>query len=403
MISGLRRFAGVGAAVTAVDVGLLVALRAAGLPLPAADAGAILGASVVSYPLHREITFGDSPYARWVELPGAYVAVAAVAGAIDVAVVAATSRRASGRGLGGLLGVKLPALVAAAGFRALAYRTVLAGDVQRDLAERDPDRPRSGGAFRLSVVVPAYREADRIAGTVARLRTELAEVDRDGGLEVIVVDDGSSDGTAQEAWDAGADQVLREPRNRGKGAALRRGVLASRGSTVAFVDADLAYPPASLVELLAEVEGGWDVAVGSRKHTQTTTLVQAGRLREVGGRAINLATYAVLLGRHRDTQCGIKAFEGEVGRRLFAATCIDGFAIDVELFHLVERWRLSLVEVPVEVVNSSRTTVRVGRDGLGLVRDLVRIRRGAAQGRYLDPTGPDAPAGSQPAGMRPLG
>lgn len=387
MTGGLRRFVGVSAAVTTVDAGLLVLLRmGASWPVPLADAGAILAAAAVSYPLHREITFGDSPYARWVELPGAYVAVAVVAGAIDVGVVAGLSSMA-GRPPGNvseLARVKVPALAAAAGFRAVAYRTVLAGDVQRDLADRRHHDPPIG-TFRLSVVVPAYREADRIEATVRRLRADLAEVERAGGLEIVVVDDGSADGTAQAAWDGGADQVLEQPQNLGKGAALRAGVRASRGATVAFVDADLAYAPRQLLSLLAEVENGWDVAVGSRKHTQTKTLVRAGRLREVGGRAINFATHAVLLGRHRDTQCGIKAFRGDVGQRLFAATRIDGFAIDVELFHLVERYRLSLTEVPVEVENSARTTVKAGRDGLVLVSDLARIRRGGAQGWYREP------------------
>lgn len=390
MTGGLRRFVGVSVAVTTVDAGLLALLRmGAGWSVPVADAGAILAAAAVSYPLHREITFGDSPYARWVELPGAYVAVALVAGAIDVGVVARLSSLA-GRPPGKvteLARVKVPALAAAAAFRAVAYRTVLAGDVQRDLADHRHHDPPTG-TFRLSVVVPAYGEADRIEATVRRLRSELAEVERAGGLEIVVVDDGSADGTAQAAWDGGADQVLEQPENQGKGAALRSGVRASRGATVAFVDADLAYAPRQLLSLLAEIEDGWDVAVGSRKHTQTKTLVRAGRLREVGGRAINFATHAVLLGRHRDTQCGLKAFRGDVGRRLFAATRIDGFAIDVELFHLVERYRLSLTEVPVEVENSTRTTVKAGRDGVALVTDLVRIRRGGAQGWYREPVTP---------------
>ncbi|HEY4376383.1 MAG TPA: hypothetical protein VGM93_04465, partial [Acidimicrobiales bacterium] len=127
---------------------------------------------------------------------------------------------------------------------------------------------------------------------------------------------------------------------------------------------------------------GWDVVVGSRRHTDTTTLVRARRLREIGGRAINLCTHAVLLGQYRDTQCGLKAFRSDVARALFAKTQVDGFAFDVELFHLVERYRLSLEEVPVSVENTTRSTVRVARDAARLLRDLVRIRRAAAAGAY---------------------
>src|SRR5690606_28251455 len=151
-----------------------------------------------------------------------------------------------------------------------------------------------------------YREADRIGTTVARIRDELAPTVGDD-LEVVVVDDGSGDRTAAAARAAGADQVLVQPVNRGKGAAVRAGVLAARGRTVAFTDADLSYPPAQVADLLAEVEDGWDVVVGSRVHTQTATLVRARRVRELGGRLINLGTHAVLLGAHRDTQCGLKA------------------------------------------------------------------------------------------------
>jgi dolichyl-phosphate beta-glucosyltransferase len=110
--------------------------------------------------------------------------------------------------------------------------------------------------------------------------------------------------------------------------------------------------------------------------------VKARRLREVGGRAINLLTRAVLLGQYRDTQCGLKAFRSDVARLIFTHTRVDGFAFDVEVFHLIERYHLSLTEVPVRVENSSRSTVRVARDALRLVRDLFRVRQWSAEGRY---------------------
>jgi dolichyl-phosphate beta-glucosyltransferase len=243
-------------------------------------------------------------------------------------------------------------------------------------------RPAPSGAARLSVVVPAYREAGRISGSIHRLRTELDKVARDGGVEIVVVDDGSRDGTAEDAEAAGADVVLRHDRNRGKGAAVRSGVLAATGRTVAFTDADLAYAPDQIVGLLEQVEAGWDVVAGSRRHTDTTTLVRAGRLREIGGRAINLLTRAVLLGQYRDTQCGLKAFRADVARLVFSHTRIDGFAFDVEIFYLVEEYHLSLTEVPVRVENSGRSTVRVVRDAARLVRDLFRIRRWSHRGVY---------------------
>ena len=109
-----------------------------------------------------------------------------------------------------------------------------------------------------------------------------------------------------------------------------------------FTDADLAYGPAQAAALVARVEDGFDMVVGSRRHTDTRTLVRNGRLREIGGRLVNLATHALLLGQYRDTQCGLKAFRSDVARRLFAASTLNGFAFDVELFHLAERWRKRL-------------------------------------------------------------
>ena len=274
--------------------------------------------------------------------------------------------------------------VAASGAAALAWasrgRRARYAVVRTELAQRR-DRPPATGRYRLSVIVPAYRE-ERIGDTVRRLRADLEKIDRDGGLEIIVVDDGSHDETPARAEAAGADLVIRQPVNRGKGAAVRAGMLAAHGRTRAFTDADLSYSPDQLLGLLEEVEAGWDVVVGSRRHTDTTTLVRAGRLREIGGRGINALTRIVLLGEHRDTQCGIKAFRGDIAQLIFLHSHVDGFAFDVEVYHLVERYHLSLAEVPVRVENSSRSTVHVARDALRLVRDLFRIRGWSAVGVY---------------------
>jgi glycosyltransferase involved in cell wall biosynthesis len=247
-------------------------------------------------------------------------------------------------------------------------------------------RPPAPGEVRLSVVVPAFHEVDAIGATVDRIRRELAGVAAAGGLEVVVVDDGSDDGTAAAARAAGADRVIELHPNRGKGAAVRAGMLAAAGRTIAFTDADLSYAPAQLERFLAAIEDGWDVAVGNRYHRDSTTLAAAGTLRRLGGRAVNLATRAVLREGCADTQCGIKAFRSDVARILFGHSHVDGFAFDVELFHLAERYRLAVVELPVEVANSDSSTVRVARDAMVLLADLARIRRDAFGGAYeLDP------------------
>lgn len=263
-----------------------------------------------------------------------------------------------------------------------ALRTAQAAPYSRPLIDSD---------IRLSVVVPAYFEGERIGSTVARLRVALADIEAAGGVEIIVVVDGSTDETADVARAAGADQVIELPENRGKGAAVREGVMNATGRSIAFVDADLAYPPEQIHDLLEMVEKGYDMVVGSRRHVETNTLVRARRLREVSGRVFNLFTYAVLLGQYRDTQCGLKAFRADAARALFSRTCIDRFAMDVELFFLAERFGLSLAEVPVTLSNTATSTVSVGRDARRMLTDLAHIRRYALSGRYGEERQPGSP------------
>ena len=392
----LRRFAVVGVVATSVDLGLAVLLLGAGWDVWVADVVALGLAAVVARVLHRSVTLRDDPHARWIRLKRVFVTVVVVAGLVDLGVLTVGRSLLDGWSGGEAgswtvdLGAKSIAVVVAGAVRSVAYRAFLFRVIRR---EQDLPSFRSAptGGARVSVVLPAYREADRIGGSVARVRTELGAA-LGADVEVVVVDDGSPDDTAAVAEAAGADRVVRLDRNRGKGAAVRAGVAVATGRTVVFTDADLAYGPAQVAALVHRVEEGYDVVVGSRRHTETTTLVRAGRLREVGGRLVNLATHALLLGQYRDTQCGLKAFRADVARPLFEAATLEGFALDVELFHLAERWRLSLAEVPVEVENSERSTVRVVRDGMRLVADLVRVRQRARRGDY-----PEAPAFGGPA------
>lgn len=235
---------------------------------------------------------------------------------------------------------------------------------------------------RLSVVVPAYNEAGHVAATVERLRHDLADVDGDGGLEILVVDDGSTDATVAEASGVGGCRVLSHPANRGKGAAVRTGILAATGTTVAFTDADLAYAPDQLRTVLDRVERGTDVVVGSRRHPESSTVVEASLLRTVGSRIINWLTRLVLSGTYRDTQSGLKGFRHEAANAVFRHTTIDGMGFDIEVLCLAERYGLSIEEVPVRVANSPTSSVRVVRDGLRLVRDVFVVRRKARAGDY---------------------
>lgn len=237
----------------------------------------------------------------------------------------------------------------------------------------------------VSVVVPAYEEADVIATSLQRLRAELPEALGFASVELVVVDDGSGDGTAVVArrW---ADVVVESPRNRGKGHAVRTGMAVATGEVVAFCDADLAYSPSVIAAVLAPVLDGADAALGDRRLAPGPAAPR--RLRRIGGVVISLIAGRFLVGRRLDTQCGLKAFTSATARDVFGRCRVDGFAFDIEVIHLLDRRGHSFVQVPVHVDHRVLSSVRPLRDGLSLLRDIVRIRVRSRRGDY----GPRVPS-----------
>lgn len=230
---------------------------------------------------------------------------------------------------------------------------------------------------RLSVVVPAYNERGAIALTVARLRKELSSADP--RLQVIVADDGSTDGTAECA--GGADTVLRLP-HLGKGAAVRAGMAVASGRSVAFVDADLAYSPDQIVRLVEAVERGADVAAGSRRHNASAVLATPPLTRRVASAGFSALTRVLKLDGISDTQAGIKAFSAKAARAIFQRAQVDGFAFDVEIFVIARVLGLTVVEVPVELRATPHSSVHVSRHAAEMMRDLLRVRARAHSGEY---------------------
>ena len=375
----LRRFAFVGLAATVIDISTAVLLMQMGLPTVIAGAIALTLAAIVARTLHEKITLINDPHARWIRNIKVFTSVVIIAAIIDLVILISLD---PGKSWKACFTAKLTAVLGAAVARGISYRFVLFREFRNqqmkpnveNLIDKKP---------RISLIIPAFEEADRIAGTLSTVDSELrSSLQKSDDIEVIVVDDGSNDATSEIARKAGADVVIRLEENKGKGAAIRAGVQEANGSVVAFTDADLAYNPRQVVKLVTLVESGYDMVVGSRQHIETKNLVRAGRFREVGGRLINIATSGILLGHYRDTQCGLKAFKSQVAKSLFDAGTLDGFSFDVELFHLAERWDLSLKEIPVEVENSQRSSVSAFRDGVFLLLDLIRIRQRARRGIY---------------------
>ena len=251
------------------------------------------------------------------------------------------------------------------------------------MTRRSPAQPTLG-SVRLSVVLPAFREAEVIGDTLAALRDGLSGVAPGEALELIVVDDGSDDATVEGARAAGADRVIALDANRGKGAAVRAGMLAAAGEVVVFTDADLQYPPDRITAVLARLEGEVGAVIARRERSGEAPLRRVGT-RTVSRLArtlvLNPAGAAGHLGA--DTQCGLKVFRRPVAQEVFGRCRVDRFGFDVEVLAL-----LALLGVPVAVETVAataaprRSSVRVLRDGAAILRDLLRIRRWLRRGVY---------------------
>ena len=228
-----------------------------------------------------------------------------------------------------------------------------------------------------TLVIPMYREAPRIAGTIHTLAASSLS---HPGTEIILVDDGSDDDTvavarAALAATSLAASILCLARNLGKGGAVRAGVLASTGRVVGFSDADLSAGATEIAKCFAAVERGpAQVVCSSRAIAGSVLPVRQPRLRELSGKTFNLVLRLLGLTRFRDTQCGLKVFTREAAFRLFEQLSITGFAFDVELLLVAERLGLRVEEVPVEWRHVEESRVRPMRDGFAMLRDALRLR-----------------------------
>ena len=211
----------------------------------------------------------------------------------------------------------------------------------------------TAGAIRLSLVVPAYNEEARIVASVQRLGEFLQTLDAPS--ELIIVDDGSRE-PGRQAAEASLDTLppdierrfIAHGVNRGKGAAVRTGVLAASGQYIAFIDADLASPPEDLLGLISALEAGADVAVGVRNQQDGSDMRNQRRLaRRFAGRLFAFVMKTLLLPSVGDSQCPLKAFQCGAAQRLFRLQRIDTWAVDAEVLFLASRLGLRVEEIPV--------------------------------------------------------
>ena len=254
----------------------------------------------------------------------------------------------------------------------------------------------------LSIVFPAYDEAARLEPTLR----EAAAFVRERGLatELIVVDDGSRDRTGalvlRLADEIEGLRLIRLAANRGKGHAVRTGVVNAVGARILFADADGATPMAELRRLAAALDAGADVAIGSRERPSAETRVRARLHRRAIGRAFHLLVRALTVRGFADTQCGFKLFTARAAHDLFSRMRMDGFSFDVELLLMARLRGYRVAEVPVNWTHVPGSRVNLVLDSARMAADLFAIRAHALRGDYdvphLAPMGEPEPARAFP-------
>ena len=238
--------------------------------------------------------------------------------------------------------------------------------------------------IRLSVVIPAYNEAGRVGGTLRALLTQLPESVLP--YELRVVDDGSIDETpaiVTAIARTDARVVLQREPHRGKGGALRAGLLAARGELRFMCDADLSMPVPELRRFLAVVPAECDIAIGTREGTGARRVGEPG-YRHLMGRTFNALVRMASLSGVSDTQCGFKMFTAEAVNAILPWTTIDGWAIDIEILFLAARRGFRVKEVPIEWHYRDRSQVSPVTDSLRMSRDVLRIRLNDLRGLYSE-------------------
>jgi glycosyltransferase involved in cell wall biosynthesis len=235
----------------------------------------------------------------------------------------------------------------------------------------------------VSIIVPAFNEAARIGDSIQKIDAFVRQSPL--SFEVIVVDDGSVDNTAEVVKQAKAKglRLIRNDRNHGKGYTVRQGVLAAAGKYVLFTDADLSAPIEEADKLLdVALKDGADVVIGSRAVNRKYIEKHQSPLRELGGIVFNLMVRLLLGLRLHDTQCGFKLFHRQKSRRIFEEQTTFGFGFDPELLFLAKRNGLTIRETPVRWSHAEGSKVKFLRDGIRMFLDLVRIRWNVIIGRY---------------------
>lgn len=237
---------------------------------------------------------------------------------------------------------------------------------------------------RLSVVIPAYNESARIEATLSRVMSCIESQNWDA--EVLIVDDGSKDETAEiiQNWMERYPRLhlVQNPGNRGKGYSVRNGLLQAAGDIVMFTDADLSAPMEEAGLLIAAIDSGAEVAIGSRWMDRTRQTIHQPLYRQFFGRCFNALTRIVMGLPFKDTQCGFKAFRRESAQIIFRLQRIERWGFDPEILFIARKLKYKIVEVPVTWGHDERSRMSYLKDGMKMLEEMAVIRYNSLAGRY---------------------
>jgi dolichyl-phosphate beta-glucosyltransferase len=244
---------------------------------------------------------------------------------------------------------------------------------------------RLGEGVDLSIVIPAYNEERRLPHTLESVNEYLQK--QSYTYEVIIVDDGSADRTSQIVEDFQKSQprlkLITLDKNKGKGFAVRTGILHSRGRIVIFTDADLSVPIKEVEKLQPLLEEGYDIVIGSRKHPDSKIIRRESRLRCFMGRIYHRLNRWLGIKDVQDVPCGFKGFRREAAKQLFLAVRLNRFSFDAEVLYLTQRkFHLMWTQVPIECKHSSGSTINLLRDPFIMILDLFKIKLYDVRGLY---------------------
>ncbi|MBI4639557.1 MAG: glycosyltransferase family 2 protein [Candidatus Tectomicrobia bacterium] len=235
------------------------------------------------------------------------------------------------------------------------------------------------GEFEISLIIPAYNEERRIKNSLTTMQAFMAQ--QPYSAEVILVNDGSVDNTgaviAQLIEGRENFRLLESSPNRGKGYAVRQGILAAKGKVVGFLDADLSTPISEINSVLnwLETHPEYDGVIGSRGLPESHIEVSQPLPRQIAAKLFKLMVRVCYgLWEYHDTQCGFKFFRGEVAREIFSRQKVDGFPFDIELLCLAKKMGYRLYEMPITWANDPDSRLHLARDAGKIVRDLIRIQ-----------------------------